>query len=295
MHTDKIPFVFIHQGDSRVLPTTFLQLRHTNPLAKIYLIGDMDNHHYHKLVEHVLLSDFFSRAGAFKQIYHHFSTNGYDFELICIQRWFVLLEFMLTNAMENCIYLDSDVLVYSNLNAIQPGLSVFGMTVTGISAHTNFVNNRNTLKEFCDFVWNVYSSGTANKDLSIRYQKFRETHLFGGISDMTFFTDFRNEYPDKIGDLSMIRQESVFDITLDTALEYEKEDTGYKKIIWKNNEPFAIQLRTGKLIRLHTLHFQGKCKMDIQLYITLSVFDRVKWFGLLSLHYAKRLFKKMFQ
>jgi hypothetical protein len=157
------------------------------------------------------------------------------------------------------------------------------------------VNSRKTLEEFCDFVWEVYSSDSAKENLSRRYQEFREIHPLGGISDMTFFTEFRKRYPDQIGDLSLVRQESVFDITLDTVLDYEKDSgTGYKKIVWKNNKPFASQLRLGKLIQFHTLHFQGRCKKEIQAYTTLSLVENAQRLGFLSLHYGKRLVKKIF-
>ena len=94
MSNYRIPVVLIHSGDSPYLPATIFQLRHSNPRTPIYLIGDDENRHYNSWVSHHEINDFLGHAKAFENIYQHFSTNGREFELICIQRWFILRDFM---------------------------------------------------------------------------------------------------------------------------------------------------------------------------------------------------------
>lgn len=275
MRDYKTPIVIIHKGDSEYLPATLLQLRHSNPETPVYLIGDDGNKKYQSFISHYELNEFFETAAAFRKIYVHFSTNGYEFELFCIQRWFVLNDFMKAKNLSHCLYLDSDVLVFCDVDTVQKTLSHYGMTVTGISAHTNFINDKNVLSDFCGFIWNLYSDNKAEAKLRERYEEFLKHHPKGGISDMTLFTDYRKAWPQKIGDLAVIRNSSVFDITLDTVFEYES-DAGFKKIIWNNSIPFVKHLQRGDMICFHTLHFQGKCKKKIYQYTSFPFSDYLK-------------------
>lgn len=292
MPTYDFPVVLIHSGDAEYLSATFLQLRHSNPEACIILIGDKGNAHYKGYVDHYLVTDYFKKAEAFRKIYRHFSTNGFEFELICIQRWFVLNAFMKHWNMKQCVYLDSDVLVYHDLNQTQKSLNHYGMTVVGISAHTNFVCGQDVLDEFCEFVWDLYSNANAEQILRAKFESFLKEHPAGGISDMTLFTLFRKVNSKKVLDLSIIRNGTVFDITLDTVYEYQSK-FGFKKIGWKNRTPHAQHLPTGLQVQFHTLHFQGKCKPKIYQFTTYGVrYSLVSLYFRLRFH-LKRIVRKL--
>lgn len=287
-----MPVILIHKGDSAYLPATIFQLRYSNPLTPIYLIGDRDNAHYSSWVNHHHIDDFFHNARAFEQIYEHFSTNGRAFELFCLQRWFVLRDFMQATSLVQCLYIDSDVLFYSDINDVQGQLLNFAMTVTGISAHTNFINDSSVLSHFCDFIWYAYENERENQVLATRYEDFLKMHPAGGISDMTFFTEYRKLYPGSIGDLAVICDNAVFDITLDTTHDFDSRK-GYKNIVWTKRMPFSLNLESGELIRFHTLHFQGKCKSKIYQYTTFSVTNHLFSLYLRAAFYFRKLAKKI--
>ncbi len=46
------------------------------------------------------------------------SSNPYDYELICFQRWFYIRDFIEKQEMEYFLCMDSDVLLYCNINEI---------------------------------------------------------------------------------------------------------------------------------------------------------------------------------
>jgi hypothetical protein len=292
MQASRIPVVIIHRGDSAYLPAAIFQLQHTNPKSEIYLIGDEGNKRYDELLSHVDIRQFSKSADQFKNIYKHFSTNGYEFELICIQRWYILNDFLKKKNIERCLYIDSDVLVYCDIDTAQKKLQQFGMTVSGISAHTNFINSSVLLDEFCQFVTDLYSSERSN-DLAIEYDSFLKKHDAGGISDMTMFTKFRSYRPESIGDLAVPQKDnSVFDITLDTIQDYEFQN-GVKRVVWRSGMPTIYNKHLNSSVTFNTLHFQGKCKSKIYDYTTLQGKDKLKCLVWRAGYYKNKVLKKV--
>jgi hypothetical protein len=86
-----------------------------------------------------------------REVYKHKSQWGEGFEFVCIERWFILYEFMITHKIDKCVILDSDILIFSNLTAVKEAFPDHDMTWTGFSAHINFINDISALKQFCDF------------------------------------------------------------------------------------------------------------------------------------------------
>ncbi len=198
MKTEKtgIPIVLIHRGNSWYLPYTIYQLRKTNPDSTIYLVGDRHTRHFQIWTQPVNINRFFKQAEKFAGIYRHFSTIGHSFELFCIQRWFILLEFMQSQKLAACVYLDSDILVYSDLTKCANAFQEWGMTMPLSSAHTNFIHSRESLEKLCQTIIDHYSSLQGVINLEKRFKQYLEVSPGGGISDMTFFRDFIQEHPE---------------------------------------------------------------------------------------------------
>jgi len=51
----------------------------------------------------------------FSNVYKHLSTNDYNFELMCFNRWFILLNYMKAKNINMCFHIDSDVLLFSDV------------------------------------------------------------------------------------------------------------------------------------------------------------------------------------
>lgn len=253
-----VPIVLIHSFNHSYLPISLWKLRETNPESPVYLIGDGWNKHFAMWVKHEPMALYMEKANELRQKFKNFSTNPAEFELICLQRWLILESFMERHQIDSCLYLDSDVLVYDRLEKDFQRFSGYGMTVAGISGHSNFIQGRDTLRAFCRFIESAYSSEAKILELEEKYRRFRETHSAGGISDMTFFTEFREAYPGKVLDIAEPIAAKAFDITI-TYTKGMKEEQGLKKLSWKNGKPIA-QTLDGMEVEMRSLHFQGASK-----------------------------------
>jgi hypothetical protein len=105
--TSKLPIVFLHNTNSDYLKYSLGQAKHSDPESRIYLIGDISNDCY-DFVEHHSFSNYFQGALDFSKIYRHYNTTSYEYEIFCFQRWYILLEFLVNNQIEKCLYVDSD-------------------------------------------------------------------------------------------------------------------------------------------------------------------------------------------
>lgn len=253
-----IPIVFIHSFNHDYLPISLWKAKETNPESEIFLIGDSWNAHFGGLVTHVPQKKYSKEADIFAKNFVNFSTNPSDFELVCLQRWMVLEQFLIEKNFEKCLYLDSDVLLFDSITKDALRFSNFGMTVAGISGHTNFIQNRSVLSEFCEWIKTAYSTSSKIKEAEEKYQEFRKNHDAGGISDMTYFTEFREKFPDKILDIGDPIEGKMYDITI-TYTKGLKSNSGLKELNWKSGKPFAKCLN-GEEIEMRSLHFQGDSK-----------------------------------
>ena len=93
-----LPIVFLHRGNQDFIQYSLLKATETNPDSKVYLIGDNSNRHLGSLsgnIEWVDYGDCVSEnSKLLSQSYYHMSTNPPGYEFICIDRWFVINEFM---------------------------------------------------------------------------------------------------------------------------------------------------------------------------------------------------------
>ncbi len=260
------PIVLIHKGNSWYLPYTIWQLLKTNPDTPIYLIGDKQTHHFKRWINHIDLNQFKGCTLALEKVYQHHSTLGAEFELTCIERWFILLEFLKQNNLKKCIYLDSDILVYKDLNKVEKNFPTYDMTWCGFSAHSNFIKNIAALENYCNNVIDCYTNNFPSllKEKSHFYQ-VKSSKLKMNISDMSFFHDYNLRYPGSLLDISLPNLEGTFDRSMEDTRVFEAEGE-FKKVYWVNIEPFCLESKSGIKIPFVTLHFQGKGKNILKEY-----------------------------
>lgn len=253
-----IPIVFIHRFNHSYLPLSLWKARETNPNSEVYLLGDHWNAHFGAWVNHYHQQPFSQQASELAKRFVNFSTNPAAFELICLQRWFILLAFMEKMDLDSCLYLDSDVLLFTDINADARRFSSYGMTVAGISGHTNFIQKKEALSRFCDWISDAYSSDKKIKEAELKYSEFRKNHSAGGISDMTYFTEFREAFPNTILDIGQPLEDKMYDITI-TYTQGLLAENGIKKLEWAEKKP-VVQRLDGQKIEMQSLHFQGNSK-----------------------------------
>lgn len=159
-----------------------------------------------------------------------------------VDRWFILRDFMKDSGIERCVYLDSDVLLFKNVDDDFTKCDLaFSESHSG---HTMFVNNYRALNDFCN-----YMVDNLSKDCSELVRRTRERLP-------------NNVFADSIGDMVLLNN-FMFDSN------YFFEDTS-KVINWGqydhniNTDPFPIQFIYGvpyrHFISLNSVHFQGGAK-----------------------------------
>ena len=99
-----IPIIFIHTGDPFYLNFSINQAHISNPNNQIYLITDVISNRY-DFVKYINIDTLREEANKFKNVYKHMSTNPYNGELFCFQRWFILKQFCEINSINNFLYL----------------------------------------------------------------------------------------------------------------------------------------------------------------------------------------------
>jgi hypothetical protein len=265
-----LPIIFIHQSNSEHLKYSLAQARQSNSNSSIFLLGDSSNNAY-EFVQHQFIADYFSGAAQFKNIYKHYSTNGFDFELICFQRWFILQEFLKTHGIGQCLYLDSDIMLYADVTKEQKKFEQFDFTLCWNTIGCVFFLNRlQGLDEYCQFLMDIYTQKDKyhyDKMLA-HYAVRRKNRLAGGVCDMTAFDLFSEVNFGQVGEASHIIDGSVYDPNINMPNPGFEMENGIKKITWKDDYPWGTHIRTGETIRFNSLHFNGRVKKLMSQFYT---------------------------
>ena len=265
-----LPIVFIHWSNSDYLKYSFAQARKSNPGSTIYFLSDFSDRTLN-CVEHLSLFDYFHEAAEFKNAYKHYSTNGFDYELINFQRWFILKDFLIVNKLQRCLYLDSDTMLYADVTEDSKKFENFDFTLSQMtSGCTFFLNRVEGLSDFCNFLLDMYT----RKD-KYHYDKMvahftarRMNRLPGGVCDMTAFQLYNELHFGEIGEASQIINGSVYDPAITCPVPGFEMANGIKKIIWKEGIPYGKHVRTGREIKFNSLQFQGRTKHLMSQYYT---------------------------
>ena len=270
-----IPIIIVHKGDSFYLEPVLRQLRHFNPRNSIFLISDESTNHY-DFVSHVNISDHCSLAGVFEKHYVHMSPNPYGYEVFCFLRWFIILDFVKKNQLSHFLCLDSDVLMYCEVDAVFNKWLGCDITVCTPNGPQYTLFSLDSLQQFCNYILSYYTESKKMEQLKEWHNKIR----FGGICDMTFFRNYSTDPNVKTIDTSNVIDSSCFDVSLQYPQGFEMHK-GVKRIYWNEGLPYGKKVLTGELVRFNALHFQGgiKHKMNRYLYSSVSqLYPNIQWF-----------------
>lgn len=266
--------VFIHSNNSEYLGYSMRQAKATNPNSGIHLIGDHSNDVY-DFIEHYDIGDYNQSALEFEKVYKHWdSPSRRGFILYDIKRWFILNEFVSSKNIDKCLYVDSDVMIFCNVEKEFEELELkqwsftVGETFPGdLAMHGSpgFWNNIKALDDFCKFVMDIYTEkDPENYDKAVNHYKNRLARgLKGGVCDMTMFALFEKSGRFRGYHVENIVNESTHDlhhgISTNGAFQYRKEG-GIKKLKWVNSCPYGTEIKSGRKIRFKTMHYQGIAK-----------------------------------
>jgi len=135
------------------------------------------------------------RSHEFASIYTHLSSNEYKFELISIQRHFILKEWMETMNFSRIFHADADVYLFTDVtkefNACYRDCDLLLSSGTGttysLSGHSSYIS-LDALKGFTDYIFDVYTRPKMLSMIHRVYDKMVSKNAKGGISDMTLLT-----------------------------------------------------------------------------------------------------------
>lgn len=256
------PIIVLHCGNQPYLADCLNQAKFSNPSSRVILLGDSSNKDVPGGIEHHHISEYYSEMSKeLRLIYKHLSSNGRDYELFCILRWFVILDFILKNKIDKFLHVDSDCLLYANLeNEFEfiKEVEKVEMAVPGyMGAWYVFFNQVKTLQNFCDFIMNKYRDKEFMQQLELKYHDYI-INKKGGVCDMTLFELFLKsgivsflDISNEVGGLRVHQNISNSDGMIMNG--------NIQNIVFINNQPHSIST-TGKLVRFTQLHFQGYAK-----------------------------------
>ena len=258
-----LPLVFIHHRNSPYLAFTLAQARRWSPTSPIYLIGDDTNVGVNPFIHHVNMSRYRSSAEAFKSVYRHFSPNGESYEQFCFVRWFYLRDFLRESGIDRCVHVDSDVLLYVDVNREQTNWYGYDLTlVRGYCAGNMFVNRRAAIEDLCDLTWDLYAASGAQDRLAAIYAQRQKTGE--GISDMVPLKMLYDARRDRVAEMTGLRPNgSWWDANIHLPEGFETAD-GRKRVAFREGRAYCRHLATGQDVRFNCLHFQGGAKKHIE-------------------------------
>jgi hypothetical protein len=228
-------------------------------------------------IEHYLFEDYFDSANEFSKIYRHLSPNRELYELFCIQRWFIIKEFILAQSIERFLHIDSDVLVYSDFSKedeYMACLEGIDFNICETSAGTSFFSNQRVVVDLCNFITAFFSDSELLDKVESAYRRggdFMEVMNYPGtaLQDMALVTSFSRAEGVKCVDTSITRSGA----NINTLIGYPRcwnfcNNGKMVNVVFNNRLPYGLEKSTNALVRFHVLHFQGAWKSLMPAYST---------------------------
>ena len=266
-----IPVILIHLGNDDYLQYSIGKALERN---EVILIGNDNPNISNENFSFQNISDYISDDyNLFIQNYKHLSTNSHNFELFCFLRWFILKEFMFRRNIEVSFYIDSDVLLYVDVNDEYHKFSQYDFTLLHRTAAVSSFINKVGIENFCNFLNRTYSmKNTYNFEKIESHYHIRQKYgLGGGVCDMTLL-EFFHYYPDtgggpgKVGEMMSIIDGSTYDHNINSEDQYF-DFSGIKKVQMIEGIPYVMSKKLNKLIKFNSLHFNSGAKSLMRQYM----------------------------
>lgn len=202
------------------------------------------------------------------------------------KRFFLILEYLERNAYDDCVIIDSDVLLYFNASTYEPfrhckaamevpleqdiavlwkGNGYKWKACAGVAYFT-----KQGLIEFTNYCIDVYKN---HKDILLEkwdiHQKYK---IYGGVCEMNLLYLWINTLPD--GEfLNLLKDDAnhaVFDNSVGASAgfledQYEYNSfLGLKKLHWENQKPYCYTIKEHQRTEFLSLHFVDTTKIFME-------------------------------
>lgn len=261
-----IPVVIIHNGNQEYFNTV---LKQAAKLNNVILLGDTKpSFDKVSFVDSRLLN---KDVDKFSGLYEHLTSGSYEYELFCYNRWFVLRNLMELEKLDVVFHIDSDVLLFSDVNKEWRKFDQYDFTLLHRSAAISSFITRRGINNFCDMLLSIYGnkSGYPFKKIKSHFLIRQECGLAGGVCDMTLLEWFHyhSEFgggPGRVGEMMQIIEGSTYDHNINAQDQGFSFVNGMKNVQILNGKPYVYNEKLKKDISFNSLHFQGMAKSKIK-------------------------------
>jgi hypothetical protein len=277
----EIPTVIIHFYNAK--PQNYDYARHTIKQAcaqknKVFTLMDYVPEVEHSLHQHLNVNELLDTDSMlFVENYVHMSTNYYNFERACMLRLFIMKAFMRKFNYEKIFHIDSDVLLYANIDSIAPNYKNYDFTLTNNQHSANSFFTLPVLEDICEKLLKTYVDKENYfwwRYMTKIYNKMLADNKKGGICDMTFLNHYKTlkECNNKFscGEMTDIINGCRFDHLIKHSEESFNMREGIKNIEMREKIPFCYNNKLKTEIQFLSLHFQGNTKDKLQDYVTYN-------------------------
>lgn len=275
---EALPIIFDYVGPSFYLRYALENAKKFNPNSRIILLGE-DVSNIPSFVEYYPISDYNKSALKFRKVYKHMSNNTESVERFCFEQWFILNEFLKKHRIKKCLTLDSDVLLFENITKdFYKNFSWCDITLANkTSGGFMFIGNPKALGEYCKLTYNLFGHKKEKKIFENIWGFFKKSKLEGGVNDMTAWAEYYKRNPKKVGEITDIFDNATYDAGFLTLQNVEMNGK-IKKVIFEKRLPYCVQNKTGRKIRMKSLHFQGPTKFYMKYFSQgrFNFFDKFK-------------------
>jgi hypothetical protein len=261
MADTSVPIVSIHRGACPYQPFVLGQAESASPESAIIVIGDQSSRSAPPMVR-VSIEDFWHDAARLEPLYRSVCPRPTDGELFCLSRWFVLRDFMRTTGVERVFHLESDVMLYADVNEEERNWSQYDMTmVRSCFGGSMFVNGLAGLDDLCQTIWAMFDGPDAAEKLRNQYS---QEEYGGHACETAALRSFYNTHRNRTGEMGGSQPDgSYWDFNIGQDEGFEMRD-GAKHFRFFDGKPQCKHLASGRNIRFNTLHFQGMMKSRIE-------------------------------
>lgn len=254
---------FVHKGNQDYFNVCLRFARRNNPCLPFVVINntrvDFDD-------DNTTWLSFDEFASPIDKTYVHLSPNSRQFELLCLSRWFYILEAMERLGIERAGHVDSDVL----LGDVGDRLESNEYEFTFDSGHVSFFR-QDQLSSLCSHIEDSYANEIGQNRLRKIYELRKKDGLLGGISDMTLIREFALEKSVSAQDLSRMINNQVFDHNINLSDGFFLMHEGRKAVVTNGDKLAFIDATTFLPIEARAIHFQGAAKQFMAAVAELPV------------------------
>lgn len=182
------PLIIHHQGFSPYLPFCLWQNIRTQPERPIVLLGDGKNRIRGMKYYHVDSADYQGLNRNLIAAYRHATEADFYDERRCLERWFILAEFLQKNKSTGFYFADSDYLLFANLAEVENLHDRFQAFGTPNIFGFAYLPDKKPVLDFCLWLLDLYKNEK-------RFLKLYQEHQKAGgrLQEMAYLQAFCRE------------------------------------------------------------------------------------------------------